>query len=145
MKWSLQMLEKIVVSPTPFCSTFDFKDDIKDLEDVYDIDTAYVEGQIIKVGIQTYQFDFSIVVNITMACSLTLEPVIYQMNEKYSEIYSTEKNEDWFLIEKNTIDLREMVWSNIVMSLPIRIVRDDAYDILSARGIEIEVEPNEDL
>ena len=31
-----------------------------------------------------------------------------------------------------------MVWSNIIMELPIRIVRDDAYEILKSRGITLE-------
>ena len=78
-----------------------------------------------------------------MACSLTLDPVDYHMNEDFSEVYSTKDNEDWYKIEKNTIDLFEMVWSNVIMNLPIRVVREDAYEILASRGITLEQDNQE--
>ena len=90
------------------------------------------------ITIDDFKKDFNIDLVLSMACSLTLDPVDYHMVEDFSEVYSTKDNEDWYKIEKNTIDLFEMVWSNVIMNLPIRVVREDAYEILASRGITLE-------
>jgi len=137
MKWSLQQLQKINSFPYSFDTKFDFHKNILGSETIYDIDETHVYGKIFRIDENTYQFDFHIQVKLIMACSLTLEDVDYVIDQDFSEVHSTIKNDDYFPIEKNTIDLEEMVWGNIVLSLPIRIVRSDAYEILKARGIEV--------
>ena len=139
MKWSLQQLKKINTFPYQFETSYNFKEVLTStIEDVYDINETIVTGKIIRIDEETYQFDYNINTKLTLACSLTLEPVDYQLNDEFSDVYSTKQNEDWFKIEKNTINLEEMVWANIVMAIPIRIVRDDAYEILKERGITLE-------
>lgn len=143
MKWSLQQLKKINSFPYSFSTVFDLSAITEVREDVYDVNPVNVSGYITRIDEETYQFDFNIDVVLSMACSLTLDPVDYHMNENFSEVYSTKDNEDWYKIEKNTIDLLEMVWSNIIMNIPIRVVREDAYEILASRGIILEQDNQE--
>ena len=138
MKWSLQQLKKINSFPYSFSTTFDLSALVEIKEDVYGVNPANVTGNITRIDDETYQFDFNIELVLSMACRLTLDPVDYHMVEDFSEVYSTKDNEDWYKIEKNTIDLFEMVWSNVIMNLPIRVVREDAYEILASRGITLE-------
>ena len=55
----------------------------------------------------------------------------------------------FFLIEKNTIDLEEMVWANILIEKPINVTLPNAYEILKERGIvlddSIELEDDEQV
>ncbi len=143
MKWSLQQLKKINSFPHAFSTTFNLSGLVEIKEDVYGVGPVNVVGNITRIDDETYQFDFNIDAVLSMACSLTLDPVDYHMNEDFSEVYSTKDHEDWYKIEKNTIDLFEMVWSNVIMNLPIRVVRDDAYEILESRGITLEQDNQE--
>lgn len=145
MKWSLQQLRKISNFPYNFETNINFnesiyQDVIKEREDIYELNDVNVTGNLIRIDEETYEVNYTVKTNVIMACSLTLEEVEYQVNESFQEVYSTKPNEDWYLIEKNTINLDEMVWSNLIMSLPIRVVRSDAYEILKERGIILEQE-----
>lgn len=135
MKWSLQQLQKIHTFPYKFSETLDIKSFIENNDEIYDASPIVVEGQINQIDLDTYQFTYYVTGKLILPCSLTLEPVDYLLNEEFDEVYSTKSDEDFYLIEKNTIDLKEIVWLNIILSLPMRVVREDAYEILKSRGI----------
>lgn len=135
MKWSLQQLQKIHTFPYKFNETLDIKSFIENNDEIYDASPIVVEGQINQIDLDTYQFTYHVTGKLILPCSLTLEPVDYLLNEEFDEVYSTKSDEDFYLIEKNTIDLKEIVWLNIILSLPMRVVREDAYEILKSRGI----------
>ena len=144
MKWSLLQLNKIQKFPYSFKTELDFKETIKDIDDIYDIDTVYVEGEIYRLDDETYQFKYQIRTKLVLQCSLTLDPVDYDFINDYDEIFSKEENDDYFLIENNTIDLDEIVWSNIIIDKPINVHKEDAYEILASRGIILGEEPKLD-
>lgn len=144
MKWTLQQLRKIQKFPYPFSGTIDFSEDIKDVEDIYDINPVEVEGTIDHLKDDTYRICYHIKAHMNLQCSLTLEPVEYLLEDDYEEIFSNIEDEDYNLIENNTIDFRQVVWSNIIIDKPINISRPDAYEILSSRGIILGEEPKLD-
>ncbi len=145
MKWSLQQLMKITSFPSLFETQFDFSNDIDIVEDILSIGVTQVKGTINRVDSDTYQFNYHISVKLALACALTLEEVPYQLELDIEEVYSKNPDEEMFLIEGNTIDLKPMVWANIIVAIPIRVVRDDAYEILEARNIVLNPEiPDED-
>ncbi len=138
MKWSLQQLQKINKFPYRFNTTFDFHPFIINNDEIYDVSLIEVKGTINQIDLDTYQFTYQVTGKLVLPCSLTLEPVDYLIDEEFDEVYSTKNDEDFYLIEKNTIDLEKIVWANIILSIPIRVVRDDAYEILKSRGISFE-------
>lgn len=138
MKWSLQQLQKINKFPYRFNTTFDFHPFITNNDEIYDVSLIEVKGTINQIDLDTYQFTYQVTGKLVLPCSLTLEPVDYLIDEEFDEVYSTKNDEDFYLIEKNTIDLEKIVWANIILSIPIRVVRDDAYEILKSRGISFE-------
>lgn len=145
MKWSLQQLRKINSFPYYFETNINFNDSIyqdviNEREDIYKLNEVNVTGNLIRIDEETYEVNYTMKTVVVMACSLTLDEVEYVVDESFQEIYSTKVNDDWYLIEKNTINLDEMVWSNLIMSLPIRVVRSDAYEILKMRGITLDQE-----
>jgi uncharacterized protein len=149
MKWSLQQLQKITKFPYSFKIESDFHrflDEIKDTgteTDILDVLSVECVVSIGKIDFQTYKFDYSIVAKLLLECALTLEPVEYNMNLQISETYSKDPEEDMYAFDGNSIDTEVAVWSNIVINIPIRVVREDAYEILKERNITLDEIPDE--
>lgn len=141
MKWTIQQLRKIQKFPFEFEYEFDFKKDIEGINDIYDIGLVKVNGKMYSVDEDTYRLVYHIEAPLTLQCSLTLDPVNYLFNEDYDEIHSPYPSDDCFLIENSTLDLREIVWSNIIIDKPINVSLPNAHEILKERGIILDEEP----
>lgn len=137
MKWSIQQLRKLQTFPYHFEETMDFSTSCSQVEDILAMDITHVSGDIYRIDDDTYRFIYRFSVNMELQCALTLEPVPYLMEREYDEVYSLHESEDVFLIEKNTIDLREMVWSNILIEKPINVTLPNAYEILKEKKIDL--------
>ena len=68
-------------------------------------------------------FDYTLSSSILLPCSITLEPVKYDINIKNNEII-----EDLFINSTKTLDLKEFLWQNIVVEIPSKVVSENAYD-----------------
>jgi uncharacterized metal-binding protein YceD (DUF177 family) len=104
----------------------DLSEEIEEIEDIYEIGPVNITGSINRLDDETYQFIYRIQVKLVLQCALTLDPVEYLFDEEYDEIYSTTENDEYILIEKNTIDTYQMAWSNIIIDKPINVTRPDA-------------------
>ena len=147
MKFSVQQLQKINPSPLEVSEQIDYRDFLDGLtsSDLLDIALVDVSISISKLDMNTFQFDYVIHADLGLACALTLERVPYVMDLNISETYSTlPDSDDVYPIEGNTIDTKEVVWSQILMNIPIRVVRDDAYEILKQRNIVLGEMPIEE-
>lgn len=154
MKWSLQQLQKINKCPHEIRVNYDFNDYLEQLKDtgsetdILSVKSVFANISITKIDMENFRFEYHVVADLEIACALTLEPVPYHMDIKFSEMYSTnpdEEDEEQFPFEGNTIDTKMIVWSYIVINIPIRVVRDDAYEILKTRNIVLNEEfPEED-
>ena len=150
MKWSLQQLQKINSFPYIVETTLDLNSILNDVistgseTDILSFNSVKVGISISKIDHVTYQFDYTIKADMLVACALTLEPVPYVMDINVSEVYSTNPTDDMFPINGNTINVDEVVWCNIIINLPIRIVHENAYEILKSRNIILGDFPEED-
>lgn len=139
MKWSVAQLKKLTVNPYQFSTEFVFSEEAKLIEDILNIDIALVKGTITRVDDEIFKIDYQLEVSLTLSCALTLEPVEYPMNIEQSDLigHADEENDDVIEITNNTIDLRNIIWDNILVNIPIRVVREDAYEILAKRHIDL--------
>ncbi len=137
MKWSVQQLEKLTNTPYKFNFTLDFQEEIKKVEDILEIKDVLVEGEIIKVNYGTYRLTYKMNVPLVLECALTLDPVEYLIEAEYDEVHSVENIDEYFLIENNTLDMKSVIWTNILMEKPLSVTLPNAYEILKERGIEI--------
>ena len=154
MTWSLQQLQKLYNPSNVFEVEYDFNDFLDELKntgsetDILSVQNAKSIISITKIDMETFKFDYQIKVDLSIACALTLEPVSLSLDFNVSETYSTnlvDEDDEIFPIEGNTIDTKVIVWSNILLNIPIRVVRDDAYEILKERNIVLDEEiPEED-
>lgn len=138
MKWSIQQLNKMPKFPFSFHLTFDFQDDIVNIEDILNIKEVVVDGKIDRIDEVTFRFSYHMVAPLVLQCALTLNPVDYVIEKDYDEIYSKIEQDEYFLIEKNTIDMREIIWTNILIEKPINVTLPNAYEILQERGVVLD-------
>lgn len=137
MKWSLQQLKKIQKFPYFYEETLDFNEEAANIDDIVSIDKVLVSGNIYRVDDESYRFVYHIKAPLVLECAITLDPVEYLLEGDYDEIYSTVYSDDTFLIEKNTIDTKSMVWINIMVDKPLNVTKPDAYEILKERGLSL--------
>ena len=140
MKWSVSQLRKLTTNPYHFSLELDFSKEAETVEDIQNIGIALVEGTISRVDDDIFRCVYHLKVDLVLSCSLTLEPVNYSMNFEQEDLigYANENYDDVVEISGNTVDLKAIVWDNIIVNIPIRIVRDDAYEILASRNISLD-------
>lgn len=140
MKWSVSQLRKLTTNPYHFSLELDFSSEAEQVEDILSIGIALVKGTISRVDDDIFRCVYRLNVDLVLSCSLTLEPVNYSMDFEQEELigYANADYDDVVEISGNTIDLKEIIWDNIIVNIPIRIVRDDAYEILASRNISLD-------
>lgn len=123
MKWSLEQLFKYLGKPFSFKGSYDFKDNIKVIDDILNISIFEVEGIGKCLYDDRYQFDLEIKGVLYLQDAWTLDEVQYPLNIKTIEIFDVKEDDDVNLIEKNTIDLKNVVWENIILNKPMRVTK----------------------
>lgn len=127
MKWSLQQLIKLTQRPFSFEESYDFSEEASKIEDILSIGEIKVEGTVSRLYDDRYEFDLHIWGILTLEDARTLEPAPFEVDLKVTEVFDKVVNddEDVRYIEKNTVDLREVIWENILLEKPIRFVKED--------------------
>lgn len=128
MKWSCQQLFRYTQTPLKFSEELDYREYIKGIDDILDISTVKVEGEAIHPYDDRYEFKLLIKCTLFLQDAVTLEQVEYPIDldvtESFDKIVDPESDEDVRLIEKNTIDLYDVVWENIYLEKPIRVTKN---------------------
>ncbi len=95
--------------------------------DIKDISDINVNG-VISLNGDDLQIDINIKCTLTLICSISLKEVKYDINTNINEIinYCNEsKNEENVKIINNTIDLIPIIWQNIILEVPLKVVSPD--------------------
>lgn len=100
--------------------------DLLEGTDVKDISPVKLIGTISENG-ENYDLDLHIKCDLTLTCSVSLKDVNYPIDIKINEIIgqSGENLEDFCKIVNNSIDLVPIIWQNILVEVPIRVVSPD--------------------
>lgn len=75
-----------------------------------------------------------------LPCALTLEEIEYPFDINSTEIFSFDKPdplEDAHEVKKNVVDLTPVVFENIMLEVPMRVVKDDAKIQVEGKGWKI--------
>lgn len=124
MKWSLQQLYKYNGKPFTFETTYDFKDYIINIDDILDIKEFHVAGTGQNLYDDRFRFELTITGTLILECARTLVEVPFPITINTVEIFDkvVAEDEDVWMIEKNTIDLQDVVWEAILLQKPIRVI-----------------------
>ncbi len=126
MKWALTQLFKYNKRPFTFEVEYDFHDRIQDIDDILDISIVKVRGTGRNLIADRYIFEMHIECILTLECSRTLDPIDLPINLDVIEEFDIVDDGEVNVIEKNTIDIDNVVWENIYLEKPMRVFKEDS-------------------
>ena len=146
MRLTLAQLRKL---PMPYkChEELDLSSDLDNFEDIIKAHNVSVDYEIRERGLDTYLVTFSYHVDLIMQCCITLQEVACQVKGNAEEIFTTDSNlEDAFYIEGQTLDTREAVLTNVLISKPMKVVAEgvtfeDDVDLEAEKVEEKKINP----
>ena len=94
--------------------------------DIISLDNISVKGYITSNSIDDYDLDVNVDGIMVLPSSLTLEPTDYKFSIKIEGNIDELLKEINEILKKNqnTIDILPIIWENILMEIPIRVVGD---------------------
>ena len=142
MKWQIAKLIKEAAKEIHINEEADFTDAAKQNPDIRKLSNILVTGKgFFYPTTRTMTFDLTIKGQMTLSCALTLDDVSYPFEATLNPtfIWDAEKydetSEDYLV--KDTIDLAPIIWQEIFIQIPLRVVKEGAYEELAQQGIEI--------
>ncbi len=112
----LKIDEKYEFSPEKLKGT-----DIKRLEDVH------VVGEVSRLNDSVYHLSLKITGNMVLLCARSLEEVNYPIDIAIDKTLDEEAKVDEIQVFfQNSLDIFEIVWENIVLEVPLRVIKEDA-------------------
>ncbi len=130
LQWTTDQLRKLQHQDPTFEATVDVSGFVPKEQDIIAVAPTYVQGEFfIEEGEpERYHFDLRIITTLTVACSRTLEPVEVEMDFLVYEHFAEDEEDLNRRLEGITIDLLPVVWSNIYLEKPMRVIHPDALD-----------------
>ena len=106
------------------------KEELKDSE-ILELNDVKIYGTISKNSLNDYYLDLEISGIMVLPCAVTLKPVNHDFNIKISDNLNELLSEIDKNIKKveNLLDIFPIVWENILMEVPMRVVSSDVSDV----------------
>ncbi len=125
MKWSIPQLRKLS-KPFNFESKLDLNDLIGNMNDVIRAEDCIISGICRELGDDAYEFTIDIKAVLYLECSVSLEEVEYNFDSNITEVFGYDEDFSSLvnLIEKDTIDLTNVILTEIIVSKPMKIVKE---------------------
>ncbi len=128
MRWSMRQLENLVGKTLEINEEVQLDDLVKVRNDISSISPIVVKGNA-KFSQHLITFDLNIECELGISCALTLEKVLYPIKIDTVEKYVFEESfieEDEILITSEGINLAPIIWQNIIVNIPTKVVSKNA-------------------
>ncbi len=128
MKFDITALKNLIEDEIEINTQVSFpKEDIEKAE-MIDVKEINVKGSIRRYNQDEYNVILKVDGTIVLPCALTLQPVDYNIKCQIDEIFSENADENSKKIKnfENSIDILPIVWENILMEIPMRVVSPNA-------------------
>lgn len=108
-------------------NTISISKDYLNKTDITDISDVKVNGLITSHDNNNFEINLNIKCNLVLTCSISLKPVDYKLDIEINEIIgeNDENLEENNKIINNTIDLIPIIWQNIILEVPLKVVSPD--------------------
>lgn len=105
------------------------EDYYKDNDDIKDVSLVKVFGNITD-NQEYFSVNLNIKCELTLVCSVSLKDVKYNIDINIEEIIGENDNnlEEFDKIINNSIDLLPIIWQNILVEVPMRVVSEDVQE-----------------
>lgn len=95
--------------------------------DIRDLDKVLVKGSIKEIGDNVFNLSVNVKGKMILPCALSLEDVDYPFEFNVDENVGFDDDfEKNYKIVSNTLDILPILWENIVLEIPSRVVKDNA-------------------
>ena len=96
--------------------------------DLLKLDNVKINGQIFRNSLGNIELNLIVDGIMVLPCAITLKPVDYpfniEINGEIDELVE-EKSKKF----QNTIDILPIIWENILLEIPMRVVSEEAKDV----------------
>lgn len=143
MKWAIPQIRKLA-KPFSIEYDFDLEEYASNNDDIISVNKCHVTGQCFETSYDEYLFDLNIDLELVMVCSVSLLEVLVPINfdTQIRFSYNDDDSSDDYLITKDTINLDEAVLSEIVLNIPLKVVKEGYEDVFSGEEeVEEEINP----
>ncbi len=95
--------------------------------DIRKLDKVLVQGSIKRIGDNIFNLNAIVKGKMILPCALSLEDVDYPFEFNIDQNIGFDNNfEKNYKIIANTLDILPILWENIVLEIPSRVVKDNA-------------------
>ena len=98
-------------------------------DDIIRFNSCFVEGILENPNEDRYVISLKVVADLMMQCAVSLEEVPYRLEFEEKLFIGYDIDQDDYVIEKETIDLDQIVKNEILLHLPYRIVKEGFEDV----------------
>ena len=110
---------------------------------IRDLEPVNVAGKISINDLDELNINLNIEGNMYLSDAVTLELVKYPFNIEVEE--TIDINDEYFCTLNNKMDLNEFIWKNIVLEIPIRVVKDPSEEnVIEGNGWSLNKEIEEE-
>ena len=150
MEFDLRRLMSNIDDEVVIDTTYSFNEDELKGSGLLKLDNVSINGNITKDSLNNLVINVDIKGTMVLPCSITLKPVDYPFNINVNGNIEDMLEEMGKFDKKiqNTLDILPIIWENILMEIPSKVVSPDADDIeLSGDGWKLikEEEKKENL
>lgn len=115
--------------------TIEFKEDDLKNTDIKRLENIKAVGTINRVNNNVFHIRLNITGTMVLTCARSLEEVPQKLDIFINQNIDDKENiEEKPLILQNTLDIFSIVWENIVLEVPLRVVKEDANFLSSGDG-----------
>ena len=116
--------------------------------DLLDLKDVHLLGTVTKLENEDYYLEATLSGIMVLPCAITLKPVDYEFSISIDGNVASmleEIDENYEKVE-NTIDILPIIWENILMEIPLRVVSEEAQDVsLHGDGWRLITEKEDNL
>ena len=126
----LTKLQNRSVNELKYSDTITIDKSMYENTDIRNLSDIKVNAHIKRVTDSSYNMSLIIDGVMTLPCSVTLKDVLYPFHiETEVKISNDDENlEEYVKIIQNSIDILPIIWQNIALEIPLKVVSDDVSD-----------------
>ena len=126
----LTKLQNRSVNELNYSDTITIDKSMYENTDLRNLSDVKVNAHIKRVTDSSYNMSLIIDGVMTLPCSVTLKDVLYPFHiETEVKISNDDENlEEYVKIIQNSIDILPIIWQNIALEIPLKVVSDDVSD-----------------
>lgn len=122
----------------PISLVYSFSKDELSSTNIISLDNVSINGSITK-EFDDFSLNLTVSGVMVLPCSLTLKPTNHEFSIEIEEVLGENYKNN-----QNSLDIFPIIWENILMEIPIRIVNEDVSDIkLSGDGWKLIIDGEE--